>query len=234
MLHPDGPAPRLGSCYFLLYPEVSRRSTFTYLASHQNPTDKGTYEAFEMMLAALLKEAYVSEFAVGEPNLTTPQLVERMRRLGEPIPNPAMKKPSRNLNNYIEAQVHGDISLKEDVEVLVVDPSFRGTLIGNVLEKISRKYLIDLYWHRGFRLEVNEVPMDFRGPSMPSLAKRIARHCRIDANLIGSAVRDLKAHPAAWSDRGSVPEVLQELKLLWHVLVRYGKPIKGSSTNSSP
>lgn len=110
MLHPDGPAPRFGSCYFLLYPEVSRRSTFTYLDSHQNPTEKGTYEAFEMILAALLKEAYVREFAVGEPNLTPPQLVERMRRLGEPIPNPAMKKPSRNLNHYIEAQVHGDIS----------------------------------------------------------------------------------------------------------------------------
>ena len=67
MLHPDGPAPRFGSCYFLLYPEVSRRSTFTYLDSHQNPTEKGTYEAFEMILAALLKEAYVREFAVGEP-----------------------------------------------------------------------------------------------------------------------------------------------------------------------
>ncbi|MGQ7111171.1 DUF3626 domain-containing protein, partial [Escherichia sp. TWPC-MK] len=32
--HPDGPAPRFGSCYFLLSPKVSSRSTYTYLDSH--------------------------------------------------------------------------------------------------------------------------------------------------------------------------------------------------------
>lgn len=42
-LHPDGPAPRFGSCYFLLSPQVSYRSTYTYLDSHQDPKEKGTY-----------------------------------------------------------------------------------------------------------------------------------------------------------------------------------------------
>ena len=41
MLHPDGPAPRFGSCYFLLSPKVSSRSTYTYLDSHQDPKRKG-------------------------------------------------------------------------------------------------------------------------------------------------------------------------------------------------
>ncbi len=41
MLHPDGPAPRFGSCYFLLYPKVSYHSTYTYLDSHQDPKRKG-------------------------------------------------------------------------------------------------------------------------------------------------------------------------------------------------
>ena len=41
MLHPDGPAPRFGSCYFLLSPKVSSRSTYTYLDSHQDPKEKG-------------------------------------------------------------------------------------------------------------------------------------------------------------------------------------------------
>ncbi|MDC2943638.1 DUF3626 domain-containing protein, partial [Bacillus thuringiensis] len=27
-----------------------------------------------------------------------------------------------------------------------------------------------------------------------------------------------------WSNRGTYEEVLQELKLLWHVLVRFGEP----------
>ncbi|CJC61813.1 Protein of uncharacterised function (DUF3626) [Streptococcus pneumoniae] len=59
---------------------------------------------------------------------------------------------------------------------------------------------------------------------MPSLARRIARHNCINANIIGSAVADLKRNPLSWSDCGTYEEVLQELKLLWHVLVRFGKP----------
>jgi hypothetical protein len=78
----------------------------------------------------------------------------------------------------------------------------------------------------GFALFVDEVPMDFRGPSMPSLAQRIARNGLVDTCTIGSAVMDLKINPSAWSDRGTYKDVLQELKLLWHVLVRYGKPLR--------
>ncbi|MNI90631.1 hypothetical protein D3C73_1481770 [compost metagenome] len=76
----------------------------------------------------------------------------------------------------------------------------------------------------GFELAVYDVPSDFRGPSMPSLARRIASEDFINASIIGKAARDLSIDPLPWSDRGSYEEVLQELKLLWHVLVRYGKP----------
>ena len=55
MLHPDGPAPRFGSCYFLLSPKVSSRSTYTYLDSHQDPKEKGTYEEFDMILVLFWK-----------------------------------------------------------------------------------------------------------------------------------------------------------------------------------
>lgn len=225
MLHPDGPAPRFGSCYFLLSPLVSNRSTYTYLDSHQNPKEKGTYEEFNFILAALLEEVFVRECAIGERNLTPVKLVNHLLdNLKSPFKYPENKELNRNLNHYIEAQVHGDISLKEDVEVLVADPSFRNTFVGNILEQICLKYSIDLYWHRGFELMVDEVPSDFRGPSMPSLAKRIAQKNYINANIIGTAVMNLKLNPEAWSDRGNYNEVLQELKLLWHVLVRYGKP----------
>ncbi|HDR7793119.1 TPA: DUF3626 domain-containing protein [Bacillus luti] len=225
MLHPDGPAPRFGSCYFLLSPKVSSRSTYTYLDSHQDPKEKGTYEEFDMILAALLEEVFVRDFAIGEGNLTPTTFMNHLLdNLDRPFIDVVNKEPARNLNHYIEAQVHGDISLKEDVEALVVDPSFKGTDVGKTLEKICLKYSIDLYWHIGFVLTVDEVPMDFRGSNMPSLARRIARNNYIDANIIGSAVVDLKRNPLSWSDRGTYEEVLQELKLLWHVLVRYGKP----------
>lgn len=76
-------------------------------------------------------------------------------------------------------------------------------------------------------MRVEEVPTDFRGPTMPSLAKRIARNGFIDASMIGDAVNDLKRNPLLWADRGNYEEMLQELKYLWHVLVRFGKPFAG-------
>ncbi|NMM52743.1 DUF3626 domain-containing protein [Paenibacillus aquistagni] len=33
-------------------------------------------------------------------------------------------------------------------------------------------------------------------------------------------------HPESWKDLGGVREVLQQLKLLWHILVRFGSAIK--------
>lgn len=225
MLHSDGPAPRFGSCYFLLSPKVSYRSTFTYLDSHQDPKEKGTYEEFDMILAALLEEAFSRESAIGDRDLTPTILINHLLvNLEKKLTDPENKEPNRNLNHYIEAQVHGDISLKEDVEVLVADPSFKETNIGTTLENLCLKYSIELYWHRGFALMVDEVPSDFRGPSMPSLAKRIAQDNCINASVIGCAVMDLHRNPQNWKERGTFKEVLQELKLLWHVLVRYGKP----------
>lgn len=195
--------------------------------SHQDPKEKGTYEEFDDILAALMIETFLRDFAIGEKNLTPRKLVNHLLvNLERPFSDPSNKEPNRNLNHYIEAQVHGDISLKEDVEVLVADPSFKGTHIGRILEQICYEYSIDLYWHMGFALLVDEVPMDFRGPSMSSLAKRIARDDFIDVGMIGAAATDLKRNPDSWNDRGTYKEVLQELKLLWHVLVRYGKPLR--------
>lgn len=226
MLHPDGPAPRFGSCYFLLSPRVSYRCTYTYLDSHRDPEEKGTYEEFDDILAGLMTEVFSRDFAIGEKNLTPGGLVNHLLvNLEKPFSDPSDKEPNRNLNHYIEAQVHGDISLKDDVEILVADPSFKDTDIGRIFEQICSRYSIDLYWHMGFVLQADEVPYDFRGPSMPSLAKRIARDGLIDASVIGAAAMDLKRNPDIWIDRGTYGDVLQELKLMWHVLVRYGKPL---------
>ncbi|WP_443111863.1 DUF3626 domain-containing protein [Alicyclobacillus sp. ALC3] len=227
MLHPDGPAPRFGSCYFLLSPQVSQRCTYTYLDSHQDPKEKGTYEEFDLILEALLRDTFVNEFALGQKSLTVGKLIDHMLvNLEAPFQDPSTKEANRNLNHYIEAQVHGDIFLKEDVDILVADPSLRGTYVGDILEQMCLKYSISLHWHMGFALFVDEVPLDFRGPLMPSLAQRIARNGVVDTFTIGSAAMDLQRNPSTWSDRGAYKDVLQELKLLWHVLVRYGKPLQ--------
>ena len=72
---------------------------------------------------------------------------------------------------------------------------------------------------------MSEIPDDFRGPAMPSLAKRISTDNYIDAFMIGTAAVDLKNNPAKWADHGSYDAILQQLKHLWHVLVQFGKPV---------
>ena len=222
MVHPDGPSPRFGSCYFLLNPEISQRCTYTYLDSHQDPKEKGTYDEFDDILAALMRDAFFGDFAIGERNLTTTKLVEHLlSNLEKPFEDPSNQEANRNLNHYIEAQVHGDISLQDDVDLLVADPSFKSVHIGEILHQLCSQYSIDLYWHMGFAMWVQDVPTDFRGPAMPSLAKRISQKDAIDTSMIGIAAMDLKRDPASWSSRGTYEDVLQELKLLWHVLVRF-------------
>jgi len=187
------------------------------------------------VVAALLRDVFFHDCALGERNLTVPRLLHRIERaLVSPVaPRSCIEAPFRNLNQYVEAQVHGPVSLASDVEAVVVDPSFRGTITAERLSELCRTYDVELQWHHGFRMRVEDVPRDFRGPTMPSLAERIAREGVFDVSMIGAAVHDLYAHPNAWGDRGTFPEVLQELKLLWHVLVRYGVPMKSGARPQS-
>ena len=225
MLHPDGPSPRFGSCYFLLTADVSQRCTFTYLDSHEDPDEKGTYEAFDDIISTLLADAFKSDFALGEADLSPARLVDHLvTQLDQPVADRFTRPPSRNLNHYIEAQVHGEVLLGNEVEALVADPSFKGTETGRILEALCDHNDVALHWHAGFSLAPADVPSDFRGPTMPSLARRVSDDEPIDAYRIGLAATTLKADPGSFADRGTYAEVLQELKLLWHVLVRYGRP----------
>ena len=67
---------------------------------------------------------------------------------------------------------------------------------------------------------------------MPSLARRIAPAGMVNVAKIGEAALELKLDPTRWSDRGTYDEVLQELKLLWHVLVRCGHPHREAKSSA--
>lgn len=223
MRYGDGPAPRFGSCYFVLKPVVSKRCTYTYLDSSQDPEEKGTYEQFHLVLAALFKDAFFRNEALGKKDLTPKRLIEHIV-----THLPASRSQldntirSRNLDCYIEAQVHGDISLQDDVEALVVDPSFKQTHIEDLLQQICAAYEIELDWHIGFSISAEQVPSDFRGPAMPALAARIACNGNIDARCIGEAAVSLSRYPERWKELGSNERLMQQLKYMWHILVRFG------------
>jgi hypothetical protein len=228
MRNADGPAPRFGSCYFVLRQSVSTRSTFTFGGSQADPKYRGTVDTFEPVLGALFEECFLRDSVLGVAGIRPPGLMAKLLELEKPF-SPGGGMPSRNLDHIIEAQIHGLVLLDQDIEAVVADPSFQGTDTGDNLQAMSTKYRFPLFWHHGFRLMVADVPLDFRGPTMPSLAKRVAKNGVVDAASIGKGVRDLTNDPDQWKDRGTFKEVLQELKLLWHVMVRYGSPYDQTS-----
>ena len=130
--------------------------------------------------------------------------------------------PSRELDGYVEAQVHGGISLATDVAAIVLDPSFVGTDVEEHLAAAAGAAGCSLEWHRGSELAASAVPGDFRGPEMPAVAARLARDDGVvDARAIGTAA--VRVVPGPPLPSGDAPETeLQLLKYLWHTVHAFG------------
>jgi hypothetical protein len=236
--YPDGPIPRFGSCYFVLRTSISCRTSFTFMGSEDPRASQrlATIDRMDGVLSPLLAEIIEGGIArppwppfrvptLGVPNLTVPRLLDLLCDLPQPRGDPALGRPGRVLDTGIEAQVHGPVSLKEDIELLVADPAFAGTATGALLGQLATKYRFTLKWHCGFQLAVRDVPDNFRGPEMPRLARRIAgSDGMLNAAVIGAAEASLREHPESWEDWGSLAESIQHLKQLWHALVNFGSP----------
>lgn len=224
--HSDGPSPRFGSCYFLLKPKLTEYATFTYMDSYINPKEKGTIRYFDEILSCLLLECFERDYALGERNIRPHQLIKKISAyLNADFSSLELQVPTRNLNHYIEAQIHTPIVLKNDVDVLVADLAYKNTRYEEILNVLCDKYLIELKWNEGFELEVANVPDHFRGASMPELAQQIAIDNKINAYIIGEAEKSFMKKMADASAE-QISSKLQELKYLWHVLVKYGNSLK--------
>jgi len=235
---PDGPAPRFGSCYFVLR-DVGERSSITFMGSEDPRASErvGSLSTPHGVMAALLTEIENGGMAtpqwppyrtptLGVPGITVGRFCELVKALRDPRPDPSVGEPGRVLDTGVEAQVHGPVLLNRDVELLVADPAFAGTHVGQVLERIADQFGLPLRWHGGFRLSVQDVPDDFRGPAMPPLARRIAgTEGMLDAAVIGRAAAALHTDPEQWREWGDYFEVLRLFRQLWHVLVHLGKTI---------
>ncbi|MFJ4923544.1 DUF3626 domain-containing protein [Streptomyces sp. NPDC088725] len=213
--HPHGAAPRFGSCHVRLLPEVSGRTTYCHGGSQDGPADVGTIDAFACVLAGLLEDDPAAAGAIGKlPYGPAGGLVPGL-------------EPGRKLDEFVEAQVHGDLDLATDAEALVLDPSFRGTETDRLLTALARRCGIAVEWHTGFVLKPDEVDAEFRGPAMVPLAARIVATYApagiLDAEVLGRAAASVVRKPETWAWWGTRDEVLQYVKQLWHVLVRYGR-----------
>jgi hypothetical protein len=110
------------------------------------------------------------------------------------------------LDNYIEAHVHGPVRIREDVEAVVLDPSFRGTAIEDAAGSLGCR----VEWHDGFRLSLDrlaECEM-FRGP--------------IAARAIAGIAEDDAVTPAILCRARARLLDYQTAKWAWHCIARYG------------
>lgn len=215
-----GGSPRFGSTFLVLRPHVRERTTLCVGDSHRGPSDVGTFATPWSILAGVAEQA--AHGALLDRDLD----VEDLRRAlaGARPPTGA----SRELDGYVEAQVHGGVTLADDVEAIVVDPSFRGTRVEEHLSTAAERCGFELAWHCGSELHVDRVPDDFRGEEMPALARRVAGSGGVvDARAIGlAAAREPFQESGPSGDApGSTP---QQLKYLWHTVLRHGTDAPGA------
>lgn len=113
------------------------------------------------------------------------------------------------LDGYVEAQIHGRITLADDVEAVVMDPCYRGT----VIEEGAQRLGLPVEWHEGRVLDLAtlDAHADYRGPAPVAIGHDIHQEGHIDARLIGDAVRSGRYEA-------------QPLKQLWHLTAQWGLP----------
>jgi hypothetical protein len=218
MRNPDGPSPRFGSCYFRLQPKVNVRCTFTYLDSYFEPESIGTISFLSSVLLEMAMELIKKNALFGVENIDLEHFVKRIG-----IENTQSKKAGRALDEYVEAQIHGEISLKEDVNELVADACFRDTEVEKELEVLCKKFDISLSWQAGFSITPQLIPTDFRGENMQKLAREITESGDLTAYEIGLASKNALQNPTSWEKWGTPIEIQQKLKYLWHALMLFGE-----------
>ncbi len=180
---PLGGAPRFGSAHVRLREHMLDRATFCFPDSAMSPTHFATAHRFDLLSLALAHDEALCQ-----------------------DPDDEERDP---LDGYVEAQVHGPVSLADDVEALIMDPCYRGTDI----EEKAHGLGLPLEWHEGRVLTVEELERHFgyREPEPVRVGLDVARDGSIDALVIGEAVL---AGRHEW----------QTLKQLWHLTAQWGSP----------
>ena len=236
----NGACPRFGSCHLRLGAASLGRATFFVGDSVTLPDDGGVLDRLEAVLAGLLERVAEGD-DLGRP-LTVASLVDRLLDPGLQRFVPVM---SHALDAFLEAQVHGRISLRDDVVEMVIDPSFRDSATGHALLEAAYRYQVRVRWNAGSQLAVDEVPPE--EPPVPE-PRRWAAFCaagraaglaqtvidrfatdgrHLDAAALGLAAASVVREPGAWKPWHDPEDALTRLKDLWHILVVYGRAAEG-------
>ena len=118
--HASGPCPRFGSCYLVLSPTLNPFATVCYGDSYIQPQAKAPIAEMVEVLASLFSESFDRAYALGEVGLLPPDLFDTiLKRMAIPYVERVNGPTVANLNHYLEAQIHSEVLLEEDVAALV-------------------------------------------------------------------------------------------------------------------
>src|SRR4051794_25733877 len=160
MHHLNGACPRFGSCHLRLREATTERATLIFGDSAAKPTEIGLIGAFAPVFAPLLEAIAAGAGALGGDvglRAFVEGLLDGDHARATGVFAPAM---THTLNDYIEAQVHGELRFEADVEAVVLDPAFRGTRAGELLLGAARRHGFQAEWHAGLALALADVPPD--------------------------------------------------------------------------
>ena len=211
-----GGAPRFGSSFVVLEQHCLSRATLCVGDSHVGPVDLGTSTVLTSILAGAVEDCLLGD-GFGR-RLSVDSFLEGLSAVTEG------ERSARELDRYIEAQVHGGIDLGRDVACVVLDPSFRQSDIERDIEEAASRYGFELAWNEGSEMDPGDIDPGFRGSDMQRLARSTARHEGVlDAAAIGRALDDLPFTPPSVSgDPEESPR--QRYKKLWHCCLKFGRP----------
>ncbi len=199
----------------MLHENVLKRSTFCLGDSYLGPSEVGTSDQPWSILAGLAAQA--NDGRLLDRALGRDELLAAL--VGRRTPS----DPGRKLDGYVEAQVHGGISLAEDVTSVVLDPSFASTDVAATFRTAAHRYDFELTFHRGSEVLASDIPNYFRGRTIVDLARRVSRPDGIvDAACLGQWAQSIE--PGRPSKTGDPQDSeLQQVKYLWHAVLALGR-----------
>lgn len=211
---PMGGSPRFGSSFVVLETSCIERATFTVGDSHLGQEDLGTIDQMTSVLAGAAEECATGG-GFGR-DLSVAKLFDTAASADD------QERSARELDHYIEAQVHGAIELSEDVSAIHLDPSFDGTTVHTDLVMASSRFGFELTWSEGSEVAPDEIDPGFRGPEVVALAHQTTRgDGLVDAATIGRALIHLPFMPPP-PGGDAEDSALQRYKKLWHCCLKFG------------
>lgn len=119
------------------------------------------------------------------------------------------------LDGVFELQIHGPVRLRQDATALVIDPSFQGTKLENVLVEIGERYDLAVIWGPPVRRSpLAWAAREWQDIVMRLLSEQDTLGAPCHAEWVGRAVHELQLNPPRALLGENSPEEIG--KFLWH------------------